>query len=1280
MIHPNVRAAPPIRDAATRALADLVDPRTARLRREELAWLAGQGVDPAAPGFVEKLLAVIGACRSQRSRILDRADTLRAAGRVDNPVARREVLARHLRTTVEDASVRRADLAALDRDLDLDAVLEREAAIVEQQGARIEVALELLARGGHSPGAREVLRELLAAERRPATRRAAARALALNVPAWDQRSLGVLRALVTDPHEDVWVRRRALDTCEHLPEDMRRDWLHAALDQRAVPDDALVRARAAELIARHCPVLFNEVARDPAEVVRAALIDGLRARGDTMGFGRLRAMMADEGAANRARVAEALRDFGAEGLGALARSLEDTELVASFACESALQLVLARHPLPADVRRVLDTLVATAQPDLARRAALVLCAADATTSPAWATASGLAPMRPGEEWTGPLPPGVDALDLARALSVFAADGFGFSIDRLRGGRVRVSRGDAPTPALWRVLHELRNPSPSKRQGHTHAVGRLDQGGIRVPPGHLAEESATGVPGQRVRIDREGGWAPAVPLVDDYLDATRRGRVEIVTPEGVTTIVAPAQAWRARIHLSLHYARYDALRGAALADVDPALRGRYVAAFTALGFTTTLGAGPDTTPPAGPSRAAFAAVSMVPLAWLVGSGSLGSFHLLVAVLVLALVLAGRSAVARQQVRRARRAIPLVIGGWGTRGKSGTERLKAAVLEGLGVPLLSKTTGCEAMVLHAPPGGHAMELFLFRPFDKATIWEQVNVVRLADRLGVRAFLWECMGLNPTYVNLLQAWWMRDDLSTLTNAYPDHEDIQGPTGLDVAATLGGFAPPEALLVCAEENMRPVLAEEAARRDCTLSPVPRAARELVPKELMDRMPHAEHPANVALAAEAMAALGVDRTEAIGLMADHVVPDLGALVVYPKARHLNRDVVFANGMSANDTLSFKHNWRRVGFATHDHRAKPDEWLVTVVNNRADRVARSRVFASILANDANAHRHVLIGTNLEGLRRYIEQAVEERLTGTVLDGAAERVDLLFAHLRLVDPVELGVRCATRLGGHPDLVADWRALELPTCAPTWDDATAQAERLRPLARALAESCDEPALADALVDASRRWCLWRAARSADADAVRAAYRALVRASIVLIEDSASSGDNTMATAISLVPPGATARIMGIQNIKGTGLDFAYQWVFWRELHTALGQLGDPTRRAAALDTIERNPLGSALACEAALEALQPHAGEHRVQLLLDHVRSRRDALLAARGKTRERKQGPVVRTIERIVDPLDSILRARRARQVFDDLATRRISHTRAQAELKRLTERQKGGWL
>ena len=155
------------------------------------------------------------------------------------------------------------------------------------------------------------------------------------------------------------------------------------------------------------------------------------------------------------------------------------------------------------------------------------------------------------------------------------------------------------------------------------------------------------------------------------------------------------------------------------------------------------------------------------------------HLTAYALAALFAMLARGVVVRRGFDKDRAAIPLVIGGWGTRGKSGTERLKAGLLQGIGYECLVKTTGCEAMFIHALPGVPAREVFIYRPYDKATVWEQRDVLSLARRAGAKVFLWECMALQPDLVNLLQAQWMRDDYSTITNAYPDHEDVQGPSG---------------------------------------------------------------------------------------------------------------------------------------------------------------------------------------------------------------------------------------------------------------------------------------------------------------------------------------------------------------------------------------------------------------------------------------------------------------------------------------------------------------------
>ena len=113
----------------------------------------------------------------------------------------------------------------------------------------------------------------------------------------------------------------------------------------------------------------------------------------------------------------------------------------------------------------------------------------------------------------------------------------------------------------------------------------------------------------------------------------------------------------------------------------------------------------------------------------------------------------------------------------------------------------------MFIQAHAFGEPLEIPLFRPYDKATIWEHANLLRLAAGMQPSVFLWECMGLTPAYVDVLQRQWTRDDLATITNTYPDHEDIQGPAGFDVATTIAGFVPRRSRVITTEQQMRPIL-----------------------------------------------------------------------------------------------------------------------------------------------------------------------------------------------------------------------------------------------------------------------------------------------------------------------------------------------------------------------------------------------------------------------------------------------------------------------------------------
>lgn len=355
--------------------------------------------------------------------------------------------------------------------------------------------------------------------------------------------------------------------------------------------------------------------------------------------------------------------------------------------------------------------------------------------------------------------------LGRVMAVLAQSDHGVEIEE--GGRWIV-RGDRFRFRLWRLLYELRHPATEKRQAFPHSVGRVYTGTISAPSGIMAEVSQTAVPGEPLVMSDEAGWRPYLPLPDQVLSAANLNLcIRICTSEGVTELSPPRGFLRRRIaglRLSFGFARFAQLRNWTHESGAPPTA--YVEALHELGFQVRLaphesgnspGARTELDPAASRFFPALVPVfATAPLPWEQAAAHLGEWwtyllerrftdhplwermeafadpvygysieHLTIFIAVAIGAFVARQASATSKIRRARRSFSLVFGGWGTRGKSGTERLKAALLSGLGYSIFSKTTGCEAMFLHGRDFGKLHEMFLFRPYDKASIWEQMNV---------------------------------------------------------------------------------------------------------------------------------------------------------------------------------------------------------------------------------------------------------------------------------------------------------------------------------------------------------------------------------------------------------------------------------------------------------------------------------------------------------------------------------------------------------------------------
>lgn len=984
----------------------------------------------------------------------------------------------------------------------------------------------------------------------------------------------------------------------------------------------------------------------------------------------------------------------------------------------------------------------------------------------------------------PLPE--DPAFLGGILADLSREGFGLSATR-KADVLVLTRGDRFERRIWRIWHELRRPAPNKRQAFVHTVGRVPSGNLRAPPAHLDEITETMVPGERVHVASQGSWGRHVPTVDDLvsLKVTSEEPVRLFSSHGVTTLTPPGSFTRRlfnSVRLTGAYASFASLRLSSLGGAEPHLRRRYVEQ-----VRNELGIGVDFQPyeQSAPSQmvaSLFAADSasheashkasdkaaatkpdaaarlsiasaLLPTAftdqwrelfdrreYFFGAGGNGPLALALFTALLFTWFLVTAWHQRRALRIARANVPLSIGGWGTRGKSGTERLKAALFGGLGFEVFAKTTGSEAMFVHTAPSGDPTELFIFRPYDKATIWEQRDMLQLGESLHTEVFLWECMALQPSFVELLQNDWMKDDFATLTNAYPDHEDIQGPAGVDIASVITNFIPNDGTVLSSEDHFLPLFKERAKQKNATLIHSAAHEAELIPKEVLALFPYQEHPRNVALVATLAEQLGISRSHAIALMAEHVQPEIGVLKVFPPARVHGRTLTFINGHSANERTGFMNNWLRTGLDAVSCEEHPDQAVITVINNRWDRVARSEVFARLIVEDAPADRHVLIGTNLEGLQKYIRTALDQYLSRAELVTASElssgaaaiagraRLARELGRLKIpapdkavfLDRLSRFARGATlELSPTQDLLAELETAFTEKAGTFSVKAVRQQLQQKleaQLRQSLRPSSDRPDSADrglvevlkpATADDVVTHALFLLARlvvharlSATLfegrglaelhETFRTAHRELFLEQLVPVPDPHASGDTLVSICASVVGPGVQVSIMGAQNIKGTGLDWVYRWLALDRVTTALnviskGSAAEKQRAMELLEGFDDSGIVDAGLAAHVLPRLSAAASDDKQAARLLRLSARmaavhRQRLLALQKRGGATATASVIKGFETVFDYLHSVRRRKLADVVMADLVDGRISHPRAALEMRKLYERQKGGWL
>ncbi|MEQ3514934.1 poly-gamma-glutamate synthase PgsB [Pseudoalteromonas sp. BZB3] len=888
--------------------------------------------------------------------------------------------------------------------------------------------------------------------------------------------------------------------------------------------------------------------------------------------------------------------------------------------------------------------------------------------------------------------GIDRHTLGRALSFKAQHAEAFS-GRATKKHWHIIPGYRRGRRFWRIWHEFFNPSTDKRQSFNHTQTKKPSADLHVASCSVAEISETNVPGEALFNLTEHSARPHLPLLDYLLSVLSQDRskepVFSYTPDGILEIHRPARLIKrikAYWYISVHFEQLDSLRKGSELEQK-----KFISTLRELGFEIKFNAYGDVLGASFPVEQSIAKLysktALTPVLlniWFSFKEYLYSIYqnsisqLVFFVTGFMAYFWGRHIHVSKKIKRNRNAIPVSIGGWGTRGKSGTERLKASLFSSLDLRVIAKTTGCEAMMIYGKSSGEQYEVPLFRPFDKASIWEQSEVLDFARKTKADVFLWECMGLTPRYVRILRRW-MQDNFATITNAYPDHEDILGPTGIDVAKEMSAFIGSNTQVFTAEQSMMPILSDAADAKHTTLIQTHWGDGYQITPDIRALYPYEEHPDNIALVCKMAQYIGIEKDYVYKETAERIVPDIGVLQHFQSAPIGAISQSFVNSMSANERLATIENWKRLEL--FDLNDQPHIQTIALINNRNDRIARSKVFAQILAEDLRFDYLVVIGTNVDGFNSYLQHAIDERLDTLLKNNDVNDLKAFLNQLNVLYSAQTWLEKINHTLDVPLQTTDITSLETLTAvlnARLLNDA----EHIQKIVT----QYENWQMANSLLEIDDL--------SNHSELLKETVQSIVASKIVLVENAYVKPDQLTSHIASLAMKNQHQLIVGMQNIKGAGLNYVYMWQQWQKIYQICETLKSSATKQSEfrklLLKLAQQPKFSAIEIDylnlviediAHSEHAQNEFSQAEIKYIQEKVTTAKtESHLDDDQQPKSKFRGFFNQVIESFLDAGAAVKRKKTAQQVYQDIADQRITIEKAISVLATLNRSQKPGWL
>jgi len=286
------------------------------------------------------------------------------------------------------------------------------------------------------------------------------------------------------------------------------------------------------------------------------------------------------------------------------------------------------------------------------------------------------------------------------------------------------------------------------------------------------------------------------------------------------------------------------------------------------------------------------------------------------------------------------IPIRIHVNGTRGKSTTTRLIAAMLREAGYRVLAKTTGTSPIIILQ----NGQEETIKRK-GAANIIEQKYFIKKAVAKNCNAIVMECMAVHPETQWVSEHQLIKSTIGVITNVREDHQDVYGSDLEDAADALKLTIPRNGQLVTAEKKIFPTFSQHAKKLNtkCILID----PEKINAKELNQKFENFYFKDNVAISLQVGQLLEIEKETALrGISKAN--PDPGALAIY-KLKIENKLLWFVNAFAANDRESILLILDKINQLLP--KEMDDSQRIAIINHRDDRITRTLQFDKILTQD-----------------------------------------------------------------------------------------------------------------------------------------------------------------------------------------------------------------------------------------------------------------------------------------------------------------------------------------